>query len=217
MSCHTGTYPLRPSLLASLSELSFGFGPLDQVIHHLVNSVRVRGCTYINQSSSYHFVVCLSFSGPHLYRSVIFRVNLCFQCHTYIDRPSSYHFLVCLSFLGSYLYRSVIHPISFNLVWVGAALISIGHVPITFHVQFESGPHLYRSVIVLSVRVQGRTYIDQSSPYHVSSVSGTAPISTVIVLSIRVRVRTYIDRSSHCLISLVSRTAPISISHCFIS
>ena len=184
MSCHTGAYPLWPSLLASLSELSFGFGPLDQVIHHLVNSVRVRGCTYIDRSSSYHFLVCLSFSGPHLYRSVIFRVNLCFQSHTYIDQPSSYHFLVYLSFLGPYLYQSVIHPISFSLVWVGVVPISIGHVPITFHVQFESGPHLYRSIIVLSVRIRGHPYIDQPSPYHVSSVFGTAPISI-----------------SHCLIS----------------
>ena len=32
-----------------------------------------RGRTYINQPSSYHFYVSLSFSGPHLYRSVIHR------------------------------------------------------------------------------------------------------------------------------------------------
>ena len=40
--------------------------------------------TYINRSSSYHFEFV--FSGPHLYRSVIFRLSLYFQGHTHIDR-----------------------------------------------------------------------------------------------------------------------------------
>ena len=82
-------------------------------------------------------------------------------------------------------------------------------------VQFESGPHLYRSVIVLSVRVWGRTYIDRPSSYQFSSS----------------RDRTYIDRSfitsvwvwaapisiDHLPISSVwVGTAPISIGHCFV-
>ena len=37
MSCHTGAYPLQPSLLASLSELSSGFRPLDQILVLLVS------------------------------------------------------------------------------------------------------------------------------------------------------------------------------------
>ena len=55
----TRAYPLRLSLLASLSELSFGFGPLDQVVHHLVLSIRVWGRTYIDQPS--HCLVSLVF------------------------------------------------------------------------------------------------------------------------------------------------------------
>ena len=104
MSCHTGAYPLRPSLLASLSRLSFGFGTFDQVIHHLVClnfqvgtapiSIGHSSCqfelgrTYIDRSFSYPFEF-LSWS------------------RTYIDRPYPYHF--CVQFeSGSHLYRSTI-------------------------------------------------------------------------------------------------------------
>ena len=66
-----------------------------------------RDRTYIDRSSSYYFHVSLSFLGPHLYRLVIFRVNLSFWGHTYINRPYSYHFHVSLSFSGPYLYRLV--------------------------------------------------------------------------------------------------------------
>ena len=96
---------------------------------------------------------------------------------------------------------------------------------------FESGQHLYRSVIVLSVRVWGCTYIDRPSPYHVSSASGTAPISighsscqfefsgphlyqSTISLSCQFNFwdRTYIDWSF--VVSVwVFGAAPISIGH----
>ena len=75
-------------------------------------------------------------SGPHLYRSVIIlSVSVRVRGRTYIDRPS---------------------PCHVSLV-SGAAPTSIGHVPITFHVHFVSGPHLYQSVIILSVSVRVRT------------------------------------------------------------
>ena len=98
------------------------------------------------------------------------------------------------------------------------------------------GPHLYRSVIILSVRVQfnsgghqywstitlsyqfvfrDRTYIDRSLSCQLEF--GSAPISIghhPISLSLS-RGRTYIDRPFPCHISLWVGTAPISIGHSF--
>ena len=75
------------------------------------------------------------------------------------------------------------------------------------------GPHLYRSVIILSVwvRVRGHTYIDWPSPCHVSLVSRTAPILIGHLLVTLCRDRTYIDRSLSC--QLEFGAAPISIDH----
>ena len=58
------------------------------------------------------------------------------------------------------------------------------------------GLHLYRSVIVLSIRVRGRTYIDRPSSCHISLCFWD---------------RTYIDRSLSC--QLEFGAAPISIDH----
>ena len=60
----------------------------------------------------------------------------------------------------------------------GAAPISISHSSC----QFESGPHLYRSVIRRVSLSRGRTYIDRPSFYQFSSSRG----------------RTYIDQSLSC-------------------
>ena len=70
----------------------------------------------------------------------------------------------------TYIDRSLSYQLEF-----GATPISISHLLIML-VQFL-GPHLYRLVIVLSVKVRGRTYIDRSSHCLVSLVSGTTPIS----------------------------------------
>ena len=103
----------------------------------IVLSVRVRGCTYIDRPSPCH-------------------VSLCFWGCTYIDRPSPYH--VSVYFWGrTYNDRSLSCQLEF-----GASPISIGHLFIIS--VCVSGPHLYRSVIVLLVRVQGRTYINRPSP-----------------------------------------------------
>ena len=170
-----------------------------------------RNRTYIDQSSSYQFEFAL---GPHLYRSAI-SLSCQFSLsrdRTYINQSSS-----C----------------QFGLIWVGAAPISIGHVPITFRVQLKSGSHLYRSVIHRVSLSQGRTYINRPCSYHFSCslCVGTAPISIghhLISLSLS-RGRTYINRSSPCHTSLcfwdctyIDRSlscqlefgvAPISIGH----
>ena len=207
MSCHIGVYPLRASLLASLSKLFFGFEQLDQVIHRFMSvSVRVWGSTYIDRPSPCHVssvygTVPISIShlpiismsvwvfrdrtyidrssshlfefelGPHLYRSVIHPASLS-RGRTYIDRSSSCQFEFSLSQGRTYIDRPFSYSFEFSFR-VETTLISIGHSSC----QFESRSHLYRSVIVLSVRVWGRTYIDRPSPCHVSLVSRTAPIS----------------------------------------
>ena len=132
MSCHTRAYPL-PSLLASLSGSSFGFGSLDQVIHPISPvwvgtapiSIGHSSCQFESGPHLYRSAIFLSVqfeSGPHLYRSVIHHDSLS-RGRTYIDRSLS-----CQFESGPHLYRSAI----------------------ILSVQFESGPHLYRSVIVLS-------------------------------------------------------------------
>ena len=144
MSCHTGAYPLRLGLLASLSGLSIGFGPLDQVIHHLVSSVRVFGATPI--SIGHFLVMSVQFLGPHLYRSVII-LSVC--------------------------------------VWVRVAPISIGHVPVTFHVSSVSGTapiSIGHHLISLSLS-WGRTYIDRSSSYQFKFDSGPHLYRSAISLS----------------------------------
>ena len=171
--------------------------------------------------------VQFEFLGPHLYRSTIF-------------------LSVCVKFeLGLHLYRSVIHLVSSIF---RTTLILIGHLPCQFELslsfqdrtyidmsfpcQFNLsflGPHLYRSVIVLSVRVWGYTYIDRSSHCLIGSVSRTAPISinhrlnsqslgshlyqSTISLSCQFNFwdRTYIDRSSSY--QLEFGATPISIGH----
>ena len=117
--------------------LSFRTALYRSVIH-IVFSLRFRDCTYIDRS----FTLCsIWVLGPH-----------------YIDQS----FTLCSVYvLGSHSYQSVI----FLLVWI----------------QFESGSHLYQSVIhlissvfgtipisidhllIISVRVRDRTYIDKLS------------------------------------------------------
>ena len=205
MSCHIGAYPLRSSLLASLSELFFGFEQLDQVIHHFMAvSIRVWGCTYIDRSSPCH-VSSVSKTAPisighclfesesrlHLYQSSIF---LSFPCQfeflgiapISIDRH-----LICLSLSWNHTYidRSFIlsvwvgavpisishHLINLSSIWVRAAPISIGHFLIRLSLVFESGQHLYRLVIHHVSLSRDRTYIDRSLFYQLEF--RVAPIS----------------------------------------
>ena len=126
-------------------------------------------------SIGYH-LVCLSLvwvSGPHLYRSVIHPICLSLSFGT---APISIgHHLVCLSLVwvsGLHLYWSVI----FMFVWVQFEFQGRTHMDRSSSCQFElvfsfwdptyidrsssylfefefSGPHLYRSVIILSAWV----------------------------------------------------------------
>jgi len=111
--------------------------------------------------SSCHYQ--FDFLRPHLYRSIIFHVSM------------------RLSFSGLHLYRSII-VLSIQFDFFGTASILIGHHLISLSLSFQDppilighsffhfslsflGPHLYRSVIVLSVWVwvfRDRTYIDRS-------------------------------------------------------
>ena len=103
--------------------------------HHLISSS--RGRTHIDRPFPCHDS-SVSGTAPISIRHHLINSS---RGRTYIDRS----FIISAQFLGPHLYRSVI----ILSVRVGAAPISIGHVPITFCVQFESGPRLYRSVIVL--------------------------------------------------------------------
>ena len=164
MSGHTGAYHLRPSLLASLSKSSFGFGSLDQVSHLLFMTIQ--------------------FLGPYLYRSVIIlsvRVGAAPISSVIIlsvwfgAAPISIgHLLVMtVQFLGPHLYQSVIHHVS----------LSRGRTYIDrpSSCQFESGPHLYRSVIRRVSLSRGRIYIDRPSPCHVSSSSVWVGVVTISI------------------------------------
>ena len=145
---------------------------------HLYRSVIFLSCQF-----------SFSFSGSHLYRSTIFllvwfwvfelgiapisighfRVSLSFWGRTYIDRSS--HCLVSsvwVEFLGPHLYQSVIYLVSFCLVRFGTAPISIGHSCYLVSSAWFSRPHLYWSIVVLSVWIWvfwGHTYIDRPSSY----------------------------------------------------
>ena len=157
MSCHTGAYPLRSSLFALLSESSFGFGSLDQVIHHHqcqlesgaapisighlpISSIRVGTAPISIGHSSCQFE-----SGPHLYRSVIHLISLSSsRGRTYIDRSLS-----CQFESGPHLYQSAIF-LSVQFLGPHRSVISLSFI---LSCLFESGPHPYRSAISLSVCV----------------------------------------------------------------
>ena len=100
-------------------------------------------------------------------------------------------------------------------VWVGVAPISISHLPITFHVSFwVSGPHLYRSVIILSIWVWVGTasisigYFHSSCPFE--SESGPHLYRSIIFLSLFVS-------GPHLYRSVIFCVAPISIGHPLVS
>ena len=78
------------------------------------------------------------------------------------------------------------------VIWVILWLWVI-RLAIFLSVQFESGPHLYRSVIIVSVLV------------------GAAPISIdhLLIMSVQFLGPHLYDRPSSCHVSSVSRTAPI--------
>ena len=153
----------------------------------IVLSVRVRGRTYIDRPSPCHISLCFGTapisigyclvnwsSEPHLYRSTIsLSYQFMFRDRTYIDRSLSCQ----LEFGAAPI--SIDHLLVMSVCVSGAAPISIGHLLLIS--VCVSGQHLYRSVIVLSVRVRGRTYIDRPSPCHISLCFWD---------------RTYIDRSS---------------------
>ena len=168
MSCHTGAYPLRPSLLASLSGLSFGFGPFDQVIHHLISLSLSRGRTYIDQPSPCH-VSSVSGTAPISIGHLLVSLSLCFRDRTYIDQSSSCQFGF-LS-LGPHLYRSVI----FLSVWVyvfGIVLIYIDHLFVSSVWVLQNHTYIDWSFSCQFVFSSSwdRTYIDWSSSYQFSSI-----------------------------------------------
>ena len=122
-------------------------------------------------------------SGPHLYRSTIsLSCQFSFWDRTYINQ--------------SFIILSV-------WVWVGVAPISIDHLLVML-VQFL-GPHLYRSVIILSVRV---------------CVLGLHLYWSVIILSVWVWVEATLISIDHLHIILCSfwvfGTTPILIGHSFV-
>ena len=153
MSCHTGAYPLRPSLLASLSGLSFGFGPFNRsfvvsvrvgtapiLIGHLLVSLSLcfRDRTYINRSFS--MSVCVFGTAPISIGHHLVSLGLCFRDRTYINWSFSVsvcvfetvpisigHFLCQYVFSGPHLYRSVMFLSLSCSVRVGTTPISIGH------------------------------------------------------------------------------------------
>ena len=189
----SGSHLYRSTMFLSLFvSVWVGVAPIsiDHVPIIFCVSLSFRGRTYIDQPSSYHFHVSLSFSRLHLHRLAIFLSFPC-QFEFFGTAPISIGHLSCS-------------------VWVGVAPISIDHVPIIFHVslsrgctyidwpcsyhfscQFESGLHLYRSTMFLSLFVsvwveaapisidhvpiihrvtlsRGRTYIDRPCSYHFS-------------------------------------------------
>ena len=175
-------------------KLSFGIAPIS--IDHLpVSLCSVRVTTT-------HISICHS------------SCHFSFQDRTYIDRSSSCQF----QFLGPYLYRSIIvlsvsvfgtAPISIDHCLINSGLSFRDHTYInrssSYQFVFSSslGPHLYRSITVLSVWV---------------SVFETTHISTdhlpISLYSIRVRVA--LISINHLPVNLCSvrvGTAPISICH----
>ena len=145
------------------------FGTASILIGHLLVSLSL--CFGTAPISIGHFPCQFEFLGPHLYRSIILLVSLSFwvwlfgtasisighfacqfefQGRTYINRPLSCMFE---SESEPHLYRSVIHLVSLSFwVWLyGTAPISIDH-------------HL----VSLSLRFEGRTYIDRPYSYHFS-------------------------------------------------
>ena len=93
-----------------LVSISLSFWDRTYIDQSFIKSIQLEfwDCTYISRSSSVsiwvfeaapisigYFPISLSsvrVLGPHLYRSIIFRVSLSFRGHTYIDRLSSYQF-----------------------------------------------------------------------------------------------------------------------------
>ena len=211
MSCHIGAYPLRPSLLASLSESSFGFGSLGQVSHLLIMSIRVFGTAplLISHVSITFLPISLSLSFRVGTAPIsIDRSSYQFQFsssrgRTYIDRPSSYQFeFEFSSWDRTYINRSFSFIV---LVRVGAAPISINHHLVSLSLWVETAPisigHSFCQFQFSSS--WDCTYIDWSFIHLPISLS---------------RGRTYIDRPFPCHISLVwVGTAPISIGHCLVS
>ena len=200
MSCHTGTYSIWPSLLASLSWLSFGFEPLDKIFHPIsLSSFWVFGTAPISIG---HHLVNLSLvrvSGLHLYRSTIFLSFPClfesfrvapilighlpiislsvwiFWDCTHIDRPFSYHFRVQFE-SGSHLYWSTIF-LSFSMLVcvLGLHLYRLAtflSFPCLFE-SFRATPISIDHLFIISLSVwifRDCTYIDRSFIHLVSSV-----------------------------------------------
>ena len=115
-------------------------------------------------------VISVCVSVPHLYRSVIV-LSVRVQGRTYIDRPSPCYISLCFGATPI----SIDHLLVMLVCVSAAAPISIGHLLVIS--VCVSGQHVYRSVIVLSARVRGRTYIDWPSPCHISLCFQTSPIS----------------------------------------
>ena len=150
--------------------------------------------TYFDRPFSYQFVLSLSRDRTYIDRSFSVSVWV-FQDRTYIDRSFSMSVWVFRD--RTYIDRSFYVSICvFN-----TTPISIGH----FQFQFVfSGPHLYRSVIILSVWV-----------------SGPHLYRSAIFLSVCVQLESgpYLYRSViHRFVSLCFeffKVAPISIGHSF--
>ena len=117
------------------------------------------GHTNIDWPYSYQFVFSLSRDRTYIDQSSSCQFEFAFWGRTHIDRPYSYQFVFSLSRGRTYIYRS---PHLLFSVWVGAAPISICHLPIiSMSVWVFLGPHLYRSIIhhfVSFSRVSGPDY-----------------------------------------------------------
>ena len=151
-----------------------------------------RGRTYINRPSSYQFSLsrdrtyidrpspchvssvsgtapisishssCQFESGPHLYQSAIF-LSVQFE-----SGPHLYRSAISLSCQFSSRDRTYIDRSFVVSVRIGAAPISIGHLPISLSFQVGTAPISigHSSCQFQFSSSRGRTYIDRPSSYH---------------------------------------------------
>ena len=133
-------WAIRSAIFLSVWVFESGPHPYRSVIHPVsFSSLRVGAAPI----SIGHLVISLSFRVRTAPISIS-HSSCQFQFgssrgRTYIDRPSCYQF-VFLSQNRTYIDRSFVVS-----VWVEVTPILIGHLPVLS--VFESGPHLYRSVI----------------------------------------------------------------------
>ena len=151
-------------LLISLCSVWVGIAPIS-IDHFIVMLVWVRvtpiSISHLSISLCSVWVETTHIWIGHLYCQ--FEFSLTFWGCTCIDRPSSCQFEFFETAPISINHSSCQYEFEFSGPHLYQSIIFL-----SVCVQFEWGPHLYRSVIVLSVRVWGHTYIDRPSHCHVS-------------------------------------------------